>query len=332
MALVHLFQNKEWNNALLPANESVVLLEVTGGHAVAIKKKLRFLPFHYLRITFGPVTDYTRHADVEAVLNELKLAAKKLGSVYLEFNPFVWDIDLEVYKRTFLSAGFEKAQEHIYKNSIIVDLSLTEEEIFRQFERRGQKAIRQAVDRGITVAKVPLDENNFDVFYALYKNTCSRTAFIPEDKAILKKQMLFWGGKEQAYLFFAYSEAKVVGGLLLFNNVDSVSTVYQGNDYEPEIMNKRPANALYWESLKWARINGFKYYDFGGITVSESYDDEKKQGIFNFKTQFGGRVIALPGNYKFINRKVINAAVNKIIPVYSKVALLLAKRRAYAKK
>ena len=130
-------------------------------------------------------------------------------------------------------------------------------------------------------------------------------------------------------MFFAYFEEKVIGSLLLFNNEDSVSTVYQGNDYDPEMMNKRASNAMYWETMKWAKANGFKCYDFGGITVSESYEEEKKEGIHNFKTQFGGKIVSFPGNYIYVNRPFPLFFIKMIQPIYSLIALSRAKSKAF---
>ncbi len=338
MNLIYLSQSQEWNNSLVDSKEQILVYKkdfVSGIDSdIIIKKiKLRFLPFFYLRITFGPAINYGNDKEFQSLLIQLKKIAKAEKAVFLEFNPYVWEINSIQYKHTVEKFEYTKAHDYVFKYSVVVDLNLTEDDIFSHFERRGQKAIRQSVARGVSVEKVLLNEENFDKFYDLYKNTCSRTMFIPESYELLKKQMIFWGKKEKVFLFFARDESiDPIGVLLLFSNGDAVSTVYQGNNYNPEIINKRASNALYWESLKWAKKNGFKYYDFGGITISESIEStEKKEGIQNFKMQFGGKVVSLPGNYMYVNRKILYRIINLLMPLYSKIALSLAKKKSFGK-
>ncbi len=330
MKLRHLLQDPSWNNDLLQPGESVVHIDGGTWQAVAILKRLRHTPFNYLRITFGPSASMNTSDNRTQVISKLKETARRWNCVYLEFNPYLWDCNLDDWARDLANAGLNKTADHVYRNSFIVDLSQSEEEIFKQFDRRGQKALRQSVTRGIAIRKVGLNEATFDLMYELYCNTCSRTQFIPEEKSLLKKQLLYFAAKDRVFLFFAYYEENVVGGLVLFNNGDSVSTVYQGNDYTEDIINRRPSNALYWESLKWAKQNGFGIYDFGGVTVSDSYSDPKKEGIFNFKAQFGGKLVTLPGNFIYVNRPFIYRLVRMILPLYSRIALKRAKAKQYA--
>jgi lipid II:glycine glycyltransferase (peptidoglycan interpeptide bridge formation enzyme) len=328
--LAHLYQDRTWHDGLLKPGESAVHFDAGAGHVMAVRKRMRFTPFDYLRVTFGPAAKMATADERAAVFETLQTMARKHSAVYLEFNPYTWDTDAEVWTQELEAAGFRRAADHVYRNSIVVDLSQTEEEIFRQIERRGQKAIRQAADRGIEIRKVPLTQENIRTMYKLYCNTCSRTQFIPEDGGLLEKQLLHFGAQEKAYLFFAYYVDSVVGALVVFNNGESVSTIYQGNDYTEDIINRRPSNALYWESLKWARANGFRYYDFGGVTLPGATEDPKKAGIYNFKSQFGGQIVTLPGNHVYVNRPFIYRLVNAILPLYSKIALRRAKKKAYA--
>lgn len=335
--LRHLTQDTNWCNELVnfPSDQIInykfVKDDIEYGSAIIIKRKLRMLPFFYLKINFGPIIDYENKSQLQNMLIDLKRIAKESKAILIEFNPYVWDLNLEDYSTKLKEYGFVKAYDHVYRNTIMVDLSLSEDEIFDQFERRCQKAIRQSVSRGVHVRLVPMNLMNYDIFYNLYKGTCARTQFIPEDYDLLKKQLLYWGSINKVFLFFAYTDNTVVAALVLFNNGDSISTVYQGNDYSPEIMNKRPSNALYWESLKWSKKNGFKLYDFGGVTVTDYNGNEKKEGIHNFKIQFGGRLVSLPGNYKFVNRIFINLIVNTILPIYSKFAIYKAKVKYFEK-
>lgn len=324
---IHVHQLRSWNNALLPPDEEIIIKDFIKdgnviGHAVIRKKRIKYTSFNYLRVLFGPVISYSSADIIRQVFYELKELALENKSIYIEVQPYTWNYDADILLKELSDLGYKKAFNHLYKATILIDLSQSEDEIFKAFERRGQKAIRQAESRGITVSQVEMNEDNFKIFYQLYVQTCSRTSFIPEPFDMLKTQLLYFGKQNAAVLFFAYEEVKAVGALVAFNNGVSLSTVYQGNDYTPEVINKRPSNAMYWYAVKWAKQQGINWFDFGGITVTEEQEgNEKKQGIHNFKEQFGGRIVKFPGNFRYVNRPILNFILSMLVPVYSMIAL-----------
>ena len=63
ISIAHFLQDKDWNVELLNRDEEIisediVLSGINCGTILAVKKKIRLLPYNYLRITFGPCIDY----------------------------------------------------------------------------------------------------------------------------------------------------------------------------------------------------------------------------------------------------------------------------------
>lgn len=330
-AIRHLAQHPDWTNELLAAGESLESLEIKDGDAVIgsaliTRKKLNKLPYHYHRVTFGPVLNAYTDANMQKALEQILAFAKADGAVYADVHPMAFSDGQGAFSEVFGAHGFKTADHYVYKATVLVDLTEEEEVLFKAFQRRGQKAYRQSVTRGITTEIVPINEANFDTFYALYEQTTNRSGYLIEDKDWLRNQVLYWGERDQMALQFARYEEKAVGALLAYRNGASLSTVYQGNDYDKDIMNRRPANAMYWDLMKWAKANGFDWFDFGGITYTEEMTDDKKGGIFNFKLQFGGNIVFLPGNYRKVLKPVPYKMIQAAMPVYSKIALARAKK------
>jgi lipid II:glycine glycyltransferase (peptidoglycan interpeptide bridge formation enzyme) len=85
------------------------------------------------------------------------------------------------------------------------------------------------------------------------------------------------------HLFLARVKGDVVGGTLLF--VCSRRVVL--NFYlcrRRDRQELRTANMLAYQTLEWARREGFQYYDFGTSTI----DMEPNWGLVRFKEGFGG--------------------------------------------
>ena len=325
-AIRHLVQHEDWTDDLMAAGESLHTLDVPGGYALITRKKLSKLPYHYHRVTFGPVLEHYTDESLKAALDAIVAFGKQDGAVYTDVHPMAFRTEQGAFVNAFAAQGFKEADHYVYKATVMVDLTQEEEAIFKAFKRSGQKSYRQSITRGITTAVVPINEENFEHFYALYQQTTDRSGYIIEDKSWLKKQVLFWGDKGEMVLLFAYYEEKPIGALLAYNNKGSLSTVYQGNNYDKDIMNRRPANAMYWDLMKWAKAEGFEWFDFGGITYTEEMTNDKKGGIFNFKLQFGGQILFLPGNYRKVLKAVPYKMIQAAMPVYSKIALARAKK------
>jgi len=209
---------------------------------------------------------------------------------------------------------------------MMLDLSQSEEELFSKFENRGKEAVRQSQRRGITTSRVDITEQNFDRFYAMYSGTCARTAMIPESYDKIKKLLFHFAAHGSAFLFFAYFENKPLCAFVAYRCGNCLSLIYQGTDYSDDNQNKRPANGLYWGTLKWAKEQGYKWFDLAGVNADPA-PGSKSEGIRLYKRQFGGEYMEFPGNFEFVNRPLLKKVIDSVIPIYSKYALSKARKK-----
>lgn len=329
--IAHAYQHRLWTQDLAGPDETVLyrefLHEGRSVHFVAIKKKWKGLPFSSLRITFGPTLDYDSLELLSFALEKIEALAKEQKAVSVQVNPFTWGPKTEAIRNVFEKQGFRRVPYYIYEATMMVDLAPDEDSIFSRFENRGREAVRQSQRRGITTSEVPVNEASFAIFYKMYADTCARTGMIPESAEKIKKQLFHLGKHQLAYLFFAYFDQQPVCAFVAFRCGDCLSLIYQGTDYSNDNQNKRPANGLYWGTIRWAKQNGFKWFDLAGVNANPAAGS-KSEGIRLYKRQFGGGYMEFPGNFEFVNRRFVKWMIGLALPLYSKLALRRARKAA----
>jgi lipid II:glycine glycyltransferase (peptidoglycan interpeptide bridge formation enzyme) len=330
-SISHLLQDREWNSSLVNEDEEILHRDVVfngklSGSILAVKKKLRVLPYNYLRITFGPDIDYGSAELVKYTLERVIELAKENNSVYVQFNPFTWGEKNKDIIAIIEQSGFKKAKRYIYEATIMFDLDKTEEELFQDFEERGRKMVRQSEKRGITFSQEEVTIANLEKMYCMYEDTCLRTGIIPEGKERIIKTFLYFSERKKTLLFFAWYQNKEVCGILGYKCGNCLSLIYQGSDYSDDLRNRRPANHLYWKTMLWAKAQGYKWFDLAGVSL-DAPAGSKSEGIYLFKRQFGGMVCTLPGNFEYVNRSFIKLFLDLTLPVYSRIALFLQRRK-----
>lgn len=329
----HLYQSEDWsklniNNNELPLFNRAIFQAKDIGHFLIIKKKINFLPFYKMRITFGPYIDYNSLEAFDYLLGHIKNIAKEHNVLSIQVHPFTWGSRTNEIITVFKKHGFKRVPFHIYEATMLIDLQKSEDEIFNNFESRGRKAVRQAEMLGITANKVDFTKESFDQFYQLYYETCARTSMIPEQYEKIWNIVFQFSEKDKVFLFFSFFENIPVCAFISYKCGDCLSLIYSGSNHSEDVQKKRPTNFLYWYSIKWAKQMGYKWCDFAGVN-SNPIPGSKSEGIRLFKRQFGPKYVEFPGNYEFVNRSFLNWVINKVTPIYSKIALKNARKRSF---
>jgi lipid II:glycine glycyltransferase (peptidoglycan interpeptide bridge formation enzyme) len=281
-----------------------------------------------MKITFGPVLDYSNSEHLKAALLNIIETVKKSKALYIQVHPFIWNIDLEKVRNTFYSNGFNRVKFYIYEATMMINLAQTEEEIFKNFESRGKEAVRQSIRRGITAKQVEINTENIKIFYNLYFNTCKRTEMIPESFETISNILNKFENEGKVFLFMSFFEKRAVSTFIAYDCGDCLSLIYQGSDYDEEIQKKRPANGLYWETIKWAKKNSYKWFDLAGVNANPK-PGSKSEGIRLYKRQFGCAYFDFPGNFEYVNRPLLKNIIDFILPIYSKYKLKRQRKIVY---
>ncbi|RLC74509.1 MAG: hypothetical protein DRI61_16480 [Chloroflexi bacterium] len=162
----------------------------------------------------------------------------------------------------------------------ILDLKKSEEELWRNLNKKTRNAIRKAKKSGIKVEFC--DSSYLDEYYEMVKEVSQRGSIVPLPKEFMKEVLDSQIGK---LLLAFYKDKPVAGGIFLtFKNT---VTYWDGASYS-KYRSYQPSNLLQWELIIWAKEN-YSYYDLGGAGIPR---------ITRFKKGWGGKYVEYYRVYK----------------------------------
>lgn len=279
----NLWQSIEWSSFQIALGNEVFFL---GGDEVMCMFLIKKLPFgfSYIDIPRGPL------GNTDSVFwDDIKKEGKKSKCIFTRISPMNFVLDLP--KMCI------KNHVNIFpETTLLLDLTLSEENILKQMKPKGRYNIRLAQRNNIQI----IESNDVSIFHSLLKETAKRDGFSGHGESYYKKMMESLGENVKMYLAQYINEDNetvyVAGGIFVF--LDNTCTYYYGvssNVYR----NLMAPYLIQWHAISEARKKGFHSYDFLGI-APEGSKSHSLSGVTRFKKQFGGTVQTYPASMDIV--------------------------------
>lgn len=231
------------------------------------------------------------------LIPELKTIALQEKAVFLKIEPDL--VEEESGKFSLDQSGFIKSFKQVQpQNTLILDLTKIEEELLKEMKSKTRYNIKLArhKDLKIIINESSADkEKNFDGFWELMRQTSQRNNFHlhPKDYYYAQSALPF------IKLFLIEYQQKIIAGaaIVFFGRRATYLHGASSDDYK----NLMAPYLLHWEIIKYSQKNGFKEYDFWGI--SAKLDEKDWGGITRFKKGFGGKEVHYIGAYDWVFSK-----------------------------
>lgn len=241
---------------------------------------------NYFYCPRGPVIDKgveDKRIYLEELLKKIEALAVSQGVIFLRCEPGFyfppnWD------RRVKDSSEIQPAQ------TLILDLSLPQEELLKHMHQKTRYNIRLSLKKGVRVRDGK--EEDFESFWSLMEKTGKRDSFRTHSKEHYKRIL------DLDQQFTKLKVAEYQGQILaagIFSFFGSVATYMHGASSYKHRRLMAPY-ALQWEVIKEAQERGHLYYDLYGI------NEKKWPGVTRFKTGFGGTTVKYPGTKDLVFR------------------------------
>lgn len=201
--------------------------------------------------------------------------------------------------------------------TLLLDLAPDLDAIMAQTKSQTRYNIRLSDRKGMairegTVADLP-------TFCALAQMTGERQDFIapPADFFHRLWQLLEPAGHLK--LFVAEYEGETIAAQLAIPFGDTVFnklTVWSGAQGK-----RKPNESLLWGAIQWAKNRGYRYYDFGGLSIKgaanylhgEPLPEKLKGTVTSFKLGFGGQIEMYPQARIFVTNWLARQADTRLL-------------------
>ena len=194
----------------------------------------------------------------------------KIVSEFARLHPY-----LQNHRHFNLSNGLER------RGSVVtVDLSQSDEEIWRGFTKENRKKIVRAQANGLRVkeANRPADVQLFaELYYSNMQRLQARDWYLFPESWLSDLHAHF---SEHLTLFFVYDGDRVVAGGSVFHMNGLVGNFLSATAEDPGQFS--PNNLLFYEIIRWAKRRGYRWYNMGGGYRSND-------GVMRFKLNFSQR-------------------------------------------
>lgn len=250
----------------------------------------------------GPLLDYENlskeeiNEQISLLLEEITKLAKKEHSIFLRFDP---PILAETSRHTsLLFKNFRKIKEGFYpQDTLVLDLTKSEEELLSEMKPKGRYNIKLAEKKGVKIEKYTGKKalgKAMNEFYELLGDTTTRDGFTRHPKEVYnamienltpEKTNFPMPHPPEGILYLAKFENIPVAGMIAVTYKDAATYYYgaSSNEYR----NTMAPYLLQWHAIQEAKKDGFKCYDFMGISP-ETDQKHKLSGVTDFKNKFGG--------------------------------------------
>lgn len=285
----------------------------------------------------GPLLDWTNVSLRDRVLDDLQAFARKEGAIFLKMDPDVVlgtgvpseaddvpDPDGQAVSSELVRRGWRYSSDQIqFKNTILIDLRPSEEELLSRMKQKTRYNIRLAEKKGVTLRIGTTDD--FGMLYKMYAETSVRDGFVIRDENYYETVWRTFaqhpaGGSPSAITNYqlpfaepliAQVDNEPVAAIFVFYFAGRAYYVYgMSRDVHRE---KMPSYLLQWEAIRRARVRGCAFYDLWG--APELFDQsDSLWGVYRFKEGLGGRVVRTLGAWDFAPNPFWYKLYSEIIP------------------
>lgn len=289
----------------------------------------------------GPLLDWSNEPLRSHVLNDLQVFAKQQSAIFLKMDPDVVlgtgvprgedDVinNVGYAVMTMLKRkGWVYSSDQIqFKNTVLIDLSPTEEEMLWRMKQKTRYNVRLAEKKGVTLRVGTA--NDLSMLYKMYAETSLRDGFVIRDEGYYKTVWETFMRSNVDMLessqvsTFQLSNLPTCEPIIAEVDNEPVAAIFvfyfAGRAYYVYGMSrsahreKMPTYLLQWEAMKRAKAKGCAVYDLWG--APEVFDESDSMwGVYRFKEGLGGRVVRTLGAWDFAPSRLWYTMYSEIIP------------------
>lgn len=253
-------------------------------------------------IAGGPLVK-DNDAEITFLLLQAYLNDKRIKVIYSQFR--------NLFELGNMKQAFDKAEaryeEHL---NILIDLTQSEEELWKGVKSRKRNNIRQAQRKGLTVARLTAIEE-VEKAYSILTEVYKRAKLPLADQALFLNAFRQMHTNGMLRIYGTFHEKELAGTMYIL--------AYNGRFYDwyagsfRQYYHYNPNDILPWEIFKIAKTEAVSLFDFGGAGKPGV-----PYGVRDYKIQFGGELVNF-GRYELPHNKFIFNAMKIAFKIWQRI-------------
>ena len=261
-------------------------------------------------VSKGPVFASDDDVLIQIVIDRLCRIAKEYHIQYFIVHP---PENNQTLIKFLINKGFKKELIiDVVGATVMIDLSLDLDEILANMKKKTRQYIRRGERKQI---KVRLGyKEDIGTFYQLMLETCRRQGVFPNpsDENYVNELWRVFNRYGYITLLLAEYNSEVLSAILAISFRETVRAWKIG--WSGRYGDYRPNYVLWWELIKWAKSQGYKYLDFVGIdqNIARAILSNKQlsnignRDMTSFKLGFGGNPVILSDALVYVNNLILS--------------------------
>ena len=250
----------------------------------------------------GPVIPDGQPELAELVFDEMMALGKTNDVQYLVVQPpRGGDWMLDKLARLGLRLGAFDIQ---HASTVCIDLQPDVDQLLKNLSRQRRQNVRTAEKGGINVRRGT--EADLPTFNRLKDLHSARLGYSRRDEGYYTELWHALAPRGNAVLFVAEYEGEPVSALLALPF--GVNCTHLERPWSGEHGELRPNELLEWEVIKWAKSEGYRFTDLGGlpdviaeaIRSGQEVPRDPQYSAPLFKLKWGGEVVVDPHSYDYV--------------------------------
>ncbi len=264
----------------------------------------------------GPVLPREDHGAAQELWRQIDRIARDRRALTIILEP-----DVPLPAGIASEQRLQKAPAPIQPSrSVKVEL-VDDENLLKRMHQKTRYNVRLAQRRGVTSRLASHSEDSVAQFYSLLQDTSNRNDFGIHGIDYYREFMRQFSS--DATIIFAEIEGRAVAGVIAAALGEEAIYMYGGSSTKDRAHGA--GFLIQFEAMRWARDRGCLRYDLWGIphhdpdsTVKENGDSiagttgNDWRGLYEFKTRFGGEIVAYPEPLEKQYRPLLTAMARRL--------------------
>ncbi|MEM6283992.1 MAG: peptidoglycan bridge formation glycyltransferase FemA/FemB family protein [Chloroflexota bacterium] len=294
--------------------------EVVGMASVGVRS---VGPLKVMYAPKGPALAYNDPDITAAILDELQHRAKSTGAIWLKIDPDVIaatgvpgeeddtpdETGTQVQQALTERGWFFSDEQPQFRNTVNIDLTQSEDDILAAMSGNTRRKVRTAAKKDVSIR--PGSADDLRTLYDLYETTGDRNDFITRPFDYYKQAWAIFIEAGLAQPFIAEYDGKAIAHVILFHFGRKCWYFYGASSNAER--NRMPNYALQWESMRWAKAQGYDIYDMWG--APNVFDESDSMwGVYEFKRGFRGTVTRHIGAWDYAPYPPLYTGYTQVMP------------------